>query len=89
MKTTAELLKQNAKMRALLRAIAYPKRGTAEEQMTIQGAADQIQATFTLEQLEPLEPDQNLENLDAAHARMWHSEARRLAQKYNEKTFYN
>lgn len=35
----------------LLRAIAYPKRGTEEEQMTIQDAATMIQEWFPLDVL--------------------------------------
>jgi len=38
----------------ILRAIAYPRRGTSEEHMDIQGFADLIQARYTSEQLQCL-----------------------------------
>lgn len=38
-------------MRAVLRDIAYPKRGSAEETMTLQQFADRIQATWTTDAL--------------------------------------
>lgn len=47
-----ELNAENQRLRVILRQIAYPRRGTAEESMTLQGFADTIQATYTLEQLE-------------------------------------
>lgn len=39
-------------MKAILRAIAYPKRGTNEEIMEIFDAASMIQKRFTLEELQ-------------------------------------
>ena len=47
-----ELDEENQRLRDILRQIAYPKRGTAEESATLQDFADLIQSTFTLEQLE-------------------------------------
>jgi hypothetical protein len=39
-------------MKKLLRQVAYPRRGTREEAWTIQDAADEIQRSFELCQLE-------------------------------------
>lgn len=86
---TATLLKQRNQMAVLLRRIAYPGRGSADERMTIQDAADLIQGAFSLPDLETWEPDSDLENIDVAHARMWLREAMRLAEKHNEETFYH
>jgi hypothetical protein len=47
-----QLNAENQRLRDILRQIAYPKRGTEEESATLQGFADMIQATYTLEQLE-------------------------------------
>ena len=47
-----ELAAEIQRLRNILRQIAYPKRGTAEESSTLQEFADTIQATYTLEQLE-------------------------------------
>ena len=43
---------QITKMREPLRKIAYPRRGTDEQQLDIFQAAEVIQAEFTLEDLE-------------------------------------
>lgn len=40
------------KMRALLKRIGYPARGTRDDDMTIYDAAELVQKEFTLEQLE-------------------------------------
>jgi len=47
-----ELDAENQRLRDLLRQIAYPKRGTSEEVMSLQEFADLIQQTYTLDQLE-------------------------------------
>lgn len=43
----------NEKMKSLLQKIAYPRRGTGEEMMSIDDAAKSIQSVFSLEDLEP------------------------------------
>lgn len=47
-----ELDAENQRLRDILRQIAYPKRGTAEEKMSLQEFADMIQQTYTLDQLQ-------------------------------------
>jgi hypothetical protein len=47
-----ELYEENIKMRELLRIIAYPCRGTNEEDIDIYSASEMIQAHYTSEQLE-------------------------------------
>lgn len=86
-----KLLNERNQMADLLCRIAYPRRGTPDEQMGIYDATALIQGVFSILDLEPVPvtPDSNLENLDAAHARMWHAEAMRLAAKHNEDTFYH
>lgn len=87
----AAALRRAEEMKALLSRIAYPRRGTADERMGIQEAAELIQAAFSMEDLEAADPREQLSQEDVrnGHARMWHSEARRLAKKHGEKTFYN
>jgi hypothetical protein len=85
----AKLLAQLQTARAILSQIAYPRRGTPEETMDIFDAAELIRSQFAQEDLEPLAPDADLGNLDAAHARMWHTIARELADKHGEKLFFN
>ena len=46
-----ELLREIARMRSILRILAYPKRGTHEERMTLQDFADLTLSQFTREQL--------------------------------------
>ena len=46
-----ELNAENQRLRDILRQIAYPKRGTAEESATLQDFADMIQATYTVDSL--------------------------------------
>lgn len=43
----------------ILRAIAYPKRGTKEEIMTLQDFADLIQSHYTIEDLEQFRDQEN------------------------------
>lgn len=43
----------------ILRAIAYPKRGTKEEVMTLQDFADLIQSHYTIEDLEQFRDQEN------------------------------
>lgn len=40
------------RLRELLRMAAYPRRGTAEESMTLQEFADIVQSAYTIEQLD-------------------------------------
>lgn len=52
--TTQPVSDQARKAFSILSAIAYPRRGTVQEEMTIHIAADIIQALFTAEQLTDL-----------------------------------
>ena len=47
-----ELHEENQRLREILRQIAYPRRGTCEETMSLQDFAEHIKATYTIEQLE-------------------------------------
>lgn len=47
-----ELNAENQRLRDILRQIAYPKRGTREDAMSLIGFAEMIQQTYTLEQLQ-------------------------------------
>ena len=47
-----ELNEQNKRLRSLLMAAAYPRRGTEEESMTIQDFANLIQSIYSQDQLE-------------------------------------
>lgn len=47
-----ELHEQNKRLRALLMAAAYPRRGTEEESMTIHDFAQLVQSIYAPDQLE-------------------------------------
>lgn len=47
-----ELHDQNKRLRALLMAAAYPRRGTEEEAMTLQDFANLVQSIYAPDQLE-------------------------------------
>lgn len=85
----AEYIRQHEAMKALLMRIAFPRRGTEDESLDIQDAANLIQIAFTQDALAPTLPNPDLGDLADGHCRMWHREARRLAEKHREKTFYN
>lgn len=46
-----ELHDQNNRLRGMLMMVAYPRRGTSEESLTIQQFADLIKSAYTIEQL--------------------------------------